>query len=793
MFTSLDQGNYNEPTSSQQTGKEGSALDIIPNLTIIVRGNKQGMQKKKQKNLASSISGIVNPTTTSAQLSLADSKGKAPAGSAEFVSDSSPLFDFPPTRQASKVQDSQPTSTLRMKTQMENSNNQRGLPSIQPPSARKEAKISKGARKRLKKAQNALINAFPSTSSINPIVVQPNLPPNVPLEAKSKKSTSPTFLKGTQMQPTLKPQTTSNLQTTSKLQTALKQQLTLIPVQAAPASTSTCKGTDITYVSIGGETPLVPALFGSTPVISGNKISRRSAGECIVRATFLILNRNSSFMSKDLFMQCYRQSFGCLDLDGKPYSHDCGFLDSKLISSLIEVRPLNGIKYYRITPGYFHQPTDAQTTPLTSLPKPTYYSGHNASDLPPVQPIEPRILSKLLSDFDTRFITIATTFPHLCPSHIREASPLSEFASYLPIWYPDLNPSAPKLAKLLEESKLNPISVATLSNLSVIDVSQENFGQILEFGKGTGMASKKARNLLSKHSIRSLGPQEAERVKTRRSLLVERSISADYPSLVATYSSSAGDTSPPTIKTEQPKSEFPRSEFESVWHPIKRESTPEGMDLDKDIPVDQSTLRNIFAPKLPPESAKITSNITENINATSELGNHGVSKSSHSIPNITQRHQLRAAIQQERLKPYELKETMKEERFKPYPSLIETGDNPAKPSRKRRRHARTGGDLAKTVESSSQNKDTILQTYIPKGGIYTLPRPILPRRMGIPDENSSVPSHLDSANLSVNMNGLNLGYQDHLLQPSRDQVIKERRQALEKIIEHVWSLPMRLT
>ncbi|KAF9204224.1 hypothetical protein BGZ49_005566 [Haplosporangium sp. Z 27] len=540
---------------------------------------------------------------------------------------------------------------------------------------------------------------------------------------------------------------------------------------------------------------LQPAMFRDKPIVTGNKILRKAAGELILRATVFILSRGYAYMSKNLLLQLYRESFGCPRLNNNSSSHT--FLDHKILGPIIEVQLVNNIKYYRLIPTYFEKGGIPDIPLPVAYTKPMYYDVDNKAGLPPFHAVSKQSISSLIKDFDTRFINIATSFPDLCPSQL--IPDLLEFHRYLPLWYPELHPSAVVPRDLISVPKSSQIP-DNLLNFQGDTLPYPMFGQLLEKGKGTGMPAKRARILLMRYSVRVLQPLEDERLRRRKELL-----GPDTPT--------RKDDSPPTtlgtldIKTK-----------EQTPHQAKRSNDLTGPSLDV-TPSKEDIGMEIDA-VLPTPKETPMSTTTLNAGATSRMTDIHSTRDQHTgihptvisepmdvtVGTLTQEQDK--STNSETLgavKPSQgsqLRAMLKQGRFKPYPSLNEpiggsalskngSGQKKAAPS-----HSKmlgSGGNSGDVDNHQKKGKKSL--GYIPPSadGIFTLPRPILPPLEGGAGLMNEVPPMVPFGPMaSVGMEESNLIMSGTLLRPTRDQILKERREALEEIIEYVWRLPMRI-
>ncbi|KAF9113271.1 hypothetical protein BGX27_001916 [Mortierella sp. AM989] len=575
---------------------------------------------------------------------------------------------------------------------------------------------------------------------------------------------------------------------------------------------------------------LQPAMVGDTAIVIGNKISKKAAGECILRATVFILNRGFTYITKDLFMQLYRSSFGCPKLANQPMAYDGGFLDSKALSLILETETIRGTKYYRLHHAYFKRAGMKGIPSLEELAQSKRYEDRSKSDLPPVQALEPQVLSTLLEDYDTRFINIGNLFPDLCPSRFDKASSLSEFSDFLPIWYPEIYVPAAVLSSI--NSKAKPIPDGQIGQLQGAILPLNLFSSLLARAKGAGMSSKRARNVLLKHSARVLQPLEDERLKKRRRIL-EAHPPLDGFSSTSTSSldASASIPSPRQIKQSKDKGRaiepspiaIESSPIATEFYPIAFELSP--LATTSKMAVDMETDTQLPGSSFSTREAS-TSKTTHIIDAASGIAD-AASDMAETTPSANQQTRTHVFTEpmdvtgsihiqgQDRAPNSETPGLTKsstsqlrgmawKERFKPYSRLSENNGgsalsrNSISQKRVMPSHSKTSGsEGGGSVENSNQKKEIKPLGYIPPSGdsIFTLPRPILPPLEGKAGPMSGMPpmAPFDPSISSIGLEESNMIMSGTLLRPTRDQILNERREAFDKIVEYVWKLPMRIS
>ncbi|KAG0009800.1 hypothetical protein BGZ80_002042 [Entomortierella chlamydospora] len=547
---------------------------------------------------------------------------------------------------------------------------------------------------------------------------------------------------------------------------------------------------------------LRPAMVKDTPIVLGNKISRKAAGECILRAIVYTLSRNYAFISKDLFVQLYCSNFGCPGLDDKPMI-SAGFLDHKMVTPIIQAQTVDHVKFYRLVPAYFERFGMQQTPPPTKNQTPLF-ADHNKSTLPPTQDLTPKALRALIEDFDTRFINIASNYPELCPSRLCGPARMQEFSQFIPIWYPELYPSAAVPPDLISPTKLKSMTDDELNKLQPGTLPPELFGSLLQTARGIGMAAKRARVTLLKHSAKVLQPLETKRLAARQQLLQGHNNTGNSP---LTSKNFPGHNIPAPVSQQAEHVKVKNKEFvPSSGLTTAMENM--SMDTDAQLPsFRSSTKAQELSPMLDVDVAPYTSDQFSVGSQQARIHSRVLSETMDiSGETLTQgQDRTPKSVTQEHVKPSQgsrLRAMLKQERFKPYPSLNEADGSSAlsKNGSNQKKvlptHSKTssGGGSSGSAENSNHRKEIDSLGYIPPSsdGIFTLPRPILPLLdMRARAMNGMPPmAPFDPSVSVVGVEESNLMMSGTLLRPTRDQILKERREALDQIIEYVWKLPM---
>lgn len=254
------------------------------------------------------------------------------------------------------------------------------------------------------------------------------------------------------------------------------------------------------------------------PVVSDNKTSNKAQGESILRATVHVLSRDFTWMSKELFLMLYQQLFGSPRPGDMDKLEVQSFLGSKTTTDFIQVMVKDNTKWYRLNPAYFENITTLLSLPPLMTMDNLFFSMSNRMGLPPIRPMDPRIVANMVTQLEPKLISIGWRYDALCPSRILDSEPLYDLRRYLTVWH--------------------PISPPNLSGhtIQAANSTTQDFGELLQKARGCGMEAKNARKYLSSHSSKMLDPIERERQEeiARMLKLCERVHSDDSNSSMTT-------------------------------------------------------------------------------------------------------------------------------------------------------------------------------------------------------------------------------------------------------------------
>ncbi|KAG0293618.1 hypothetical protein BGZ98_002101 [Dissophora globulifera] len=276
-------------------------------------------------------------------------------------------------------------------------------------------------------------------------------------------------------------QNPSNVPEAAKISTSLKQTQQPNPPKQSTQSSSPAAA------------PVVATIFKDFPIKTMCRISKRAAGECIIRASIHVLSRNFRYISKETFLQAYHLLFGAPEkVEGV-----INILDNKMFRTIIETCIINKVTHYRLSPTFFLGHNINGGKPLAK------YAGNPCAGIHPLPLMN---VMQAIKYLDTRLISISDNFHYLCPRILSDDVPLEDLRPYLCLWHP-LVIWGPELAAFVAS---NAESVSDMWIVGgTFPVSQ--YGQLYLQAHKTGMDAKRARVLLEKHANKVLAPVEQER------------------------------------------------------------------------------------------------------------------------------------------------------------------------------------------------------------------------------------------------------------------------------------------
>ncbi|KAG0363990.1 hypothetical protein BG005_000022 [Podila minutissima] len=348
-------------------------------------------------------------------------------------------------------------------------------------------------------------------------------------------------------------------------------------------------------------TPVQPTKVSadSARVISNNKVLRKAGGEAIIRAFVHVMSRGYIYMSKELIGSLYKQQFISHKLDAPV---DWNILDCKIMRELVEVTPIQGVKYYRLNKPFFNTLESARFTKSTTpAPPSTPFTSKQLATLPAVQPFSDQAIRTLCNNYANKVDNFGFRFSSLIPS--RTGGVLDDMAPFIELWHPSLGS---------ETGPATPVSKKGKEVVSRFDMTDEKFDELMAESLQRGSSGKQANKILKNFSSSILKPLEEQRQaaflgssysespassgssSTSRAVHMnaepedvssESSESSDESESVSSeFSNSASATRPTTISTNvhnppsQPKSSKKRTREEFEEQVTAKKLTPEEIE-----------------------------------------------------------------------------------------------------------------------------------------------------------------------------------------------------------------------
>ncbi|KAK3805418.1 MAG: hypothetical protein JOS17DRAFT_797722 [Linnemannia elongata] len=508
-----------------------------------------------------------------------------------------------------------------------------------------------------------------------------------------------------------------------------------------------------------------------------SNIVKKAAGECIVRAFIYIMGRNFSFMSLDLFLNLYREAFGCPNLT-EAHMRD-SMLEAKLFKTMIETKVENGSpqrKFYRLSPIFFRV-LEGRTDSTADIPtarKEVMYDLANKADLPPVAPIPPAMVKYLLEGWDLKLHNVSVTHYAYTPARWPTVAPLNDLQPFLAYWYtpqyefsqhmkPPKSVITAKAAAAAAKAKAgsNPTgtapssptattstgerSTSTSTSTSAVDSLTIAFELLLETAKLQGKPGKESRRLLRMYEQRLVDsdmdvlPQvtallEDDALSENSDMELDDGDDDDAPAAIDLTPAPVPMTvCPPANDTTSTSTTFTRTSQDS----------------------------SIGTTLLRPSPAVQPSQILVESHAQTPTQNKGKMPDRTSGP---------------------LRFSMKQERYQPYVNS-HTGEGiPGSNSSKQSKSMGVDG-------TSTKGSSGLPRPVIPSNrNLPTLPRPSLPPLEG---QGSSSANPMTLAMLAGGV-GSDMTSTGPLLRRSRDDILLQRRMAMNKIIEYTMKMPMKM-
>ncbi|KAF8939482.1 hypothetical protein BGZ47_008150 [Haplosporangium gracile] len=512
---------------------------------------------------------------------------------------------------------------------------------------------------------------------------------------------------------------------------------------------------------------------------SGKKLSnivKKAAGECIVRAFIYIMGRNFSFMSLELFLHLYREAFGCPNLT-EAHMRD-SMLEAKLFKTMIETKIENGSpqrKFYRLSPIFFRV-LEGRTNSTADIPasrKEGMYDLTNKANLPPVAPIPPAMVKYLLDGWNLKLHNVSVTHYAYTPARWPTVAPLNDLQPFLAYWYtpqyefsqhmtPPKQVATTKAAVAAAKVKTGstptgtgPSSPAAATSVSEVSTSTSTpavdavalaFELLLETAKLQGKPGKESRRLLRMHE--------------------QRLIDADMDVLPQITAILEDDT-----LSDNSDMELDDDDDDDAA-PAAIDLTPAPVPMTVCPPANDTTSN----------PTTFTRTIQDPSNRATLPGQGSAVQSSQTPAenNFQTPTQSKGKMLDRTGGPVRF--SMKQERYQPYVDM-HTGEGvPGSDSGKQSKVMRENG-------TSTKGDSDLPRPVIPSNrNLPTLPRPSLPPLEG---QGSSFANSMTLAMLAGGM-GSDMTTTEPLLRRSRDDILMQRRTAMNKIIEYTMKMPMRM-
>ncbi|KAG9325476.1 hypothetical protein KVV02_007507 [Mortierella alpina] len=483
-------------------------------------------------------------------------------------------------------------------------------------------------------------------------------------------------------------------------------------------------------------------LMGGYPFLLYNKVSNKVMGECILRAIIHVLTSHGNiFMTREVFMHQYRTCFGCPAFNGRHLSYDDGLLDAKMVRKFVDLATIRNRNWYRFNPAYIQK--------YTTLPADTsaFVSEENLDAMPPSSPLDPTVVKQMVRDAESSLINLALRYPAFCPSDFDAGLPFQDMRRFLPIFYMELHPQ-PALPDRLPAT-LERMDLDTFNSLLVSAILDSKHIPQTEYIPKTARTAKTARRRLERNSQAVLDVLEADRQIELEAYWgpVEPLVPKTAPRLIPP---------PPPSPPPQDSAPPPPPPPSSLDHPMMpRPMSPvaisddevDAMDLEEPSPLTagNDTFRHDV------QSVSSGSEPTSPVSRAMPTPGDVVSqKVSRSAPRVSARR-------------------LRQERFVPY-------------------QAATSRNL--TV----RNRAPALEPRMDDALSGPLPVPLLPslEMLSLEPLRQRRAVILSGPRLPRTEGGNPVPALAPGLPQSRTEILKRRREALDKILEYAWRLPMKI-
>ncbi|KAF9911107.1 hypothetical protein EC991_004661 [Linnemannia zychae] len=516
-------------------------------------------------------------------------------------------------------------------------------------------------------------------------------------------------------------------------------------------------------------------------------VIKKAAGECIVRAFLYIMGRNFAFMSHGLFLALYREAFGCPNLADAHIKDS--MLDAKLFKTMIETKidsSPSGGKYYRLSPVFF-QVLEGRTNEQANIPPPRtkepLFDMNNRSKLPPVTPLPPAMVRYLLNGWDLKLHNISVMHYAFTPARWPTSAPLNDLQPFLAYWYtPQYQFSHHMTPPAIKGAKAKPESATAGSNSnSPAPSSPAPSGSTSQI-PASAPAPSSSTSQASASSPASSG--STNHVSTSAPTVDGSSLIFDLLLETARLQGKPGREGRKLLRMHEKRLLDADMDVPPKLTAILEDDTlsdNSDMELDDEDDDDAPAVIDLTPAPVPmticPSAERSASTMIQEPSRGTAMQEESRSQAKNPIPTETQSKDM---LSDRTGGPVRF--NMRQERFQPYANMHAREGVFSSDGGRQSKSKEVGSTLTKSVSD-------LPRSVLPsKRSLLTLPRPSLPPLDG---QEASSASSMTLAMLAGSV-GSDMTRTEPLLRRSRDDILKQRRAALNKIIEYTMKLPMRM-
>ncbi|KAF9930424.1 hypothetical protein FBU30_000475 [Linnemannia zychae] len=527
-------------------------------------------------------------------------------------------------------------------------------------------------------------------------------------------------------------------------------------------------------------TQLNAAILAKSTKRLGN-IIRRAAGECIIRAFLHIMSRNFAYISYDLFLALYAEAFECPNLTDE-LKHD-SMLNGKPFKSIIEVKCGGSppLKYYRLNPRYFLELGNRVNEEVQYLKQEPdsheiYYDLTNRDELPAITPLPPSVVRQLLNNWELKLLNITAHYYAFIPASWSAVASLNDLLPFISYWYMPQNQFSEYISPLNKStSKTTPADISStkvISNKAILAETASAEPKIMSTIAENASMSPVPRPLAVSDSI---NPPTVDRVSLVYELLLEAAKQPGRPGREGRRLLRMHEQQLVNVNLDVPP------QITAILGD-KGLSDDSDMELDDDNDDDAPSVIDLTPTPVPMTVSPSTNN-THSATSDSnpllaiETQSNGAILQDHNPADLNTMEQHKDRISDGISGPVRF--SMKNTRYLPYADKHTSRNVFDSDSGRKSKSLGEDGPLAK-VRSDLSRSDRSSNKSLP-----TLPRPALP-----PLDGQEAPS-TDSIAFAMLARNVDSDLTTPLLRRSRDDILKQRREAMNKIIEYTMRLPMR--